>query len=100
MSRTGKRVDANQPLIVRAVKQVGALWIPTSGDPEIGFDGLIGFRGTLYAVEIKDPMQPPSKRKLTPTETKRFGELASVGSELHIIHTPEDVLKLIGAIGD
>ncbi len=66
-----KRIDSNQPEIVQALRSVGAEWIPTSGDPNIGFDGIVLFRGHALICEIKDGAKPPSARKLTENEAKR-----------------------------
>lgn len=94
----GKRIDSNQPKIVKALRQVGAVWIPTSGDPTIGFDGLIAFRGVVYPAEIKDGSKSASRKKLTDTESKRQGELESVGAPYLVIESEDDALKMIGAI--
>jgi hypothetical protein len=92
------RIDANQAAIVQAVRGIGAVWIATTGDPRIGFDGLVGFRETLYPVEIKDGAKSPCERKLTPGEQQRVAELAAVGVHVCVATCPHDVLVAIGAI--
>ena len=68
--RTAARVDANQPKIVQALRQIGAtvqhLYMVGDGCPDL----LVGFRGINYVLEIKDGDKPPSKRKLTDDETR------------------------------
>lgn len=92
-----KRVDQNQAGLARFIRRLGALWIPTSGDPAIGFDGLIAFKGNLLPVEIKNPALSPSRRCLTPTEARRKGELESAGATLYVVQTEQDVLNLLRA---
>jgi hypothetical protein len=92
------RVDANQTEIVDALRKAGAEWIPTSGDPSIGFDGLVAFRGVLHIAEIKDGSKPPSGRKLTDRERKRKEQVEYKGVKYNVIESKEDALKLIGVI--
>lgn len=93
-----KRVDVNQGEIVAALRAVGADWIPTSNDPRSGCDGFIAFRGRLHLAEIKDGSKPPSARKLTDTEQKRKASVERCGVTYNILLTPEQALRLIGAI--
>lgn len=90
-----KRVDANQPEIVKALRGVGAsvlhLHTVGKGCPDI----LIGFRGQNIAAEIKDGSKPPSKRKLTPDEQEWH---EAWRGQVAIIETVDDALRLIGAI--
>jgi len=98
MPGSRNRTDDNQGEIVDALRGVGAEWVPTTGDPRIGFDGLIAFRGRLYAAEIKDGSKPPSRRKLTDNERKRKAQLAAVGVDVLVIECVMDALRQIGAI--
>lgn len=63
-----KRIDANQPDIVQALRTMGAsvqsLASVGKGCPDL----LVGFLGANYAIEIKDESKPPSKRVLTPDQ--------------------------------
>lgn len=92
------RIDANQPGIVRDVRRAGIVWIPCSGDPNIGFDGLLVFKGVCVPAEIKDPAQPPSKRKLTDAEARRKAEIEGQGATYLVVETVEDVLRHFGLI--
>lgn len=60
----GKRVDANQLGIVRALERIGC------DVCEIGWplDLLVGYRNRCWLLEVKDPAKPPSERKLTDDE--------------------------------
>lgn len=63
-----KRVDANQPDITRMLRYFGAsvqpIHVVGKGCPDL----LVGYRKRNYIFEIKDPVQPPSARKLTDDE--------------------------------
>ena len=90
-----KRVDANQPDIVRDLRQVGASVAHThmvgQGFPDI----VVGFRGQNYLFEIKDGAKPPSKRKLTPDEEQ--WHLAWNG-QVTVVKNINEALAAIGAI--
>lgn len=90
-----KRVDANQPEIVEALRAVGAsvqhIHEIGQGCPDI----LIGFRGINFVVEIKDGNRPPSRRKLTPDEQRWHDEWRG---QKAIIKSVDEALELIGAI--
>lgn len=92
------RIDRNQPEIVRDVRRAGVVWIPTSGDPNIGFDGLLVFRGRVVPAEIKDPSKPPSARRLTDTEARRKAEIEGQGATYLVVETADDVLRYFGLI--
>lgn len=61
-----KRVDANQPEIVKEFRRLGASVFVVNRD----FDLIVGFNELNYLVEVKDGSKPPSGRKLTPNEVK------------------------------
>lgn len=98
MRRSNNRTDANQAEIVDALRKVGCGWLGLSGDPSLGCDGLVVWRGKILVCEIKDDKKPPSQRKLTPTEAKR-----KLWCEVHripyvILLNPDQALEAIGAI--
>jgi len=78
------RPDANHGAIREACRGIGAAWVDTHGDPTIGFDAVVGYRGLLLAVEIKDGQQPPSRQRLTPNELARQADFERVGVTYHI----------------
>lgn len=67
-SRRAARTDRNQIHIVEALRDAGAvvqsLATVGQGCPDL----LVGFRGSLYLLEVKDGAKPPSARKLTPAQ--------------------------------
>ena len=64
MSRRAAKIDGNQGDIVIALEAVGAsvqsLAAVGNGCPDL----LVGFRGTNFVIEVKDPAQPANKRRL------------------------------------
>lgn len=94
--RRAAKIDNNQPLIVDALRAVGArvqsLAAVGDGVPDL----LVQFRDMFYLLEVKDPAQPPSKRKLT--EEQEFFHKRWASSRLGVVETPEEALQAIGAI--
>jgi hypothetical protein len=87
-----KRIDANQPLLVKSLRDLGAS-VQSLADLGKGVpDLLIGFQGRNYLFEVKDWKQPPSKRRLTPDE-KTWHELWR--GNVYVIETLTDALKII-----
>lgn len=91
-----RRVDANQPLIVETFRQLGAKVAVTSSAGDGMTDLVIQFRspgsGRLNTelVEVKDPAQPPSKRRLTPRQ-----EIFHSVFNCHIVETVQDCYELM-----
>lgn len=92
-----RKVDDNQEEIVRALRKVGATVqsIARVGDgcPDL----LVGYRRQTYLLEVKDPTQPPSKRRLT--EHEATWHRLWTGLPVRIVESAEDALCAIGAIG-
>lgn len=87
-----KRVDANQPDIVRLFRQMGCSVLILSevgkGCPDI----CVGYHGQNFLVEIKDGSKPLSKQKLTPDERKFFAEWRG---HVEVIRSVDDVIRFI-----
>ena len=86
------RVDGNQTQVVKELRALGVsvsiLSNVGGGVPDI----VAGYRGNNFLFEIKDPAQPPSKRKLTPDESEFFDSwrgschvITSAAAAWHII---------------
>jgi hypothetical protein len=88
---TRKRVDANQPEIVAALRGVGAtvehLHAVGCGCPDI----LVGFRGRNYLLEIKAGQANLNLRELEWHSAWR--------GDVKIVHTPDEALYEINAMG-
>ena len=87
-----KRADRNQPQIVRELRRAGfsvqSLHTVGDGCPDI----LVGRQGMNWLFEIKNPEQPPSKRKLTDDETDFFKEWEG---QVEIIHSAQEAISLM-----
>ena len=86
------RTDANQTLLVRALRKMGVSVLILSGMGEGCPDLCCGFRGRTYIFEVKDPSQPPSKRKLT--EDEKAFHLAWNG-QVDVIETAEQAMEVM-----
>ena len=87
------KADGNQGEIVDGLRQIGARVANTAmvGD---GFpDIVVGFRGRIHLMEIKDPVQKPSARKLTGAEEIFHQDWE--GLPVHIIETLESAIEVI-----
>ena len=95
MSNQPRRIDSNQPEIVKALRQAGALVNHTHtighGFPDV----IVGYKGRLHLLEIKDGSLAPSKRRLTPDEMRWHSEWTGYVS---IVNDPIEALKVIGVI--
>lgn len=104
MRRKGK-TDGNQTKVVEALRKAGLSVAITSslgnGFPDLvvadgGFmrSNKIPLRKTVL-IELKDPTQKPSDRKLSPAE-KKFHD--SWKGEIYVCTTAEEILKIFGLI--
>ena len=86
------RVDANQPDIVQALRQIGAtvqlLHTVGKGCPDL----LVGYRGVNSLLEVKDGAKVPSARKLTPDELRWHDEWRG---EVFIVKNEYEAIEVI-----
>lgn len=95
MVRTRGRIDANQPLIVKAL-ELGGCTVKSTAALGHGFPDLaVGLRGQNFFLEVKDPSAKPSKRRLTPDE-KEWHQLWR--GQVDVVETPEDALRAVGLL--
>lgn len=90
MIRRAARIDANQTVVVNALRAAGAyVWI-------IGLpvDLLVGYKGHTFLVEVKNG---PRKR-LTSLQEDFFNNWS--GSSLARIDGPEAALRMIGVLNE
>lgn len=66
--RRAAKVDANQPAIVAALREIGATVQPLHTVGQGCPDLLVGYQGKTLLMEVKDGSKPPSARKLTPDQ--------------------------------
>ena len=88
-----KRVDRNQKSIVESLRKVGATVWHTHEAGKGAPDIVVGFRGKNYLFEIKDPEQPPNKRKLTGDEELFHSKWEG---QVDVIHTSGEALEKMG----
>lgn len=87
--RRAANIDANQPALVKAFRQIGAtvqhLHAVGKGCPDL----LVGFRGVNVLVEVKNGDKDLSKRRLTVDE-QRWHE--TWGGQVCIAETIDDAV--------
>jgi len=95
--RRAAKIDANQPEIVKALREAGAAVTSLAAVGQGVCDLLVTFRGQTYLVEVKDGAKPPSQRQLTPDQIKWHGEQRT---KVHVVHNVDQALAVIGAVRD
>lgn len=90
--RTAARTDGNQKEIVAELRKRGCVVATThalgKGFPDI----VVGYHGRNYLFEIKDPAQPPNKRRLTRDEEQFFAIWRQEG-QIDVIETAEQAME-------
>ena len=94
--RRAAKIDANQDAVVSALRAAGAtvqsLAAVGKGVPDL----LVGFKGQTLLMEVKNPKQKPSDRKLTDDQLAWHGSWN--GGALAVVDGPESALRMIGVI--
>lgn len=94
--RRAAKVDGNQEPIVTALRAVGAtvhsLAAVGKGCPDL----LVGYRLATYLLEVKDPDQAPSKRRLRASQVDWHDYWR--GGRVVVVLTAGDALRAIGAV--
>lgn len=97
MSRFARRKDSNHNDIAAACVRVGAEVLDLSPLPG-ALDLIVGYRGRLVWLEVKDGDKPPSDRKLTDAERATIERFSRVGCPVYKVETEDEALQAIGAI--
>jgi hypothetical protein len=84
-------------MICEEFRRLGAWVLPMP--PNAGFDYLVGWRGHLIPVEVKDGTKPPSARKLTENEEDTRNALEWRGIRYWVVLSLEDVVAVMKANG-
>lgn len=92
LNRYDAKRDANEGAIIRTLRAAGATVEQLSRPVDL----LVGYRGETHTLEVKDPAQVPSKRRLTPDQEEWFRTWR--GRPPVVILTPEEALRAIGAL--
>lgn len=93
--RRAARTDGNHSEILAALRKAGAGVCDLSRVGQGCPDALVSYHGQWYLVEIKDRAQPPSRRKLRPTQRDWH---AQHSAKVHVITSAEEALRAIGAM--
>jgi hypothetical protein len=93
MKRPIRKADRNQPELVEQIRKIPGTSVAHTHVLGKGFpDLVVSHKGFNYLLEIKDPLLPPSQRKLSDDEkdfhSKWTGQIA-------VIETIDDFLTLI-----
>lgn len=86
------RVDANQPQIVKDLRASGYSVVSLARVGGGCGDILVGYRDHNLMFEVKDPSQPPSKRRLTDEEMQFHNDWKG---QIDVIETIEQAFELI-----
>ena len=89
MSRWARRADANQPDVVRALRQAGCTVVPTHTIGQGFPDLVVDYQGRTVLIEVKDPSKPKSDRQLTPAQAEFH---AAWTGPIYIAETAEEAV--------
>lgn len=89
------RIDANQPSIVKDLRNMGYSVLSMADLGDGAPDIVVGRKQRNWLFEVKDWKQPPSKRKLTAKE-KLFHE--TWRGQINVIETTADAIKIMEAV--
>ena len=93
--RQAAKIDANQPDIVKALKDAGMsvqiLSAVGKGVPDL----LVGFRGVNVLIEVKDGAKPLSAQKLTADQANWHGAWAG---QVTVTNCPDDAVCAVLAV--
>lgn len=90
--RRAARVDANQTAVISALEAAGAK-VEVIGLP---VDLLVGYRGRMMAMEVKDGAKPPSARKKTALQERFMAEWSDM--PISLVDSPEAALRALAVL--
>jgi hypothetical protein len=94
--KTRPRLDRNHREIVKALIKMGAEVLSLAPMGGGVFDLLVGYRGRLHLIEIKDGSRPPSSRKLTDDEQWFYNRWRLVVPySIHIVNNVEEAISAL-----
>jgi Holliday junction resolvase len=86
--------DANQKVIVAALRNAGCMVIPCHAVGKGFPDLVVGHQGDTFLIEVKDPSQPKHRHELTPAQ--KLFHAAWHGKPIAKVFTAEEALEAIG----
>jgi len=94
--RRAAAVDANQPSVVDTLRRAGCvvecLHSVGGGVPDL----LVGRRGVVYLLEVKDGSKPPSKQALTDDQKAWHAMWAAFGVRVQVVRSDVEALRAVG----
>lgn len=87
-----KRIDENQPAIVKALEDSGCT-VQSLSAMGVGVpDLIVGRAGANYFIEIKNPDKPKADRQLNPTQVKWHDNWKG---QCDVAYTVDDALRIV-----
>ena len=93
--RRASNVDGNHGEIVAALRAVGCFVQSLAAVGEGCPDLLVIRAGRLWLLEVKDPRQKPSDRRLRQSQVEWH---AKAGGVVHVVLTVDDAFRAIGVL--
>lgn len=84
--------DGNEKEIIEIIKCYHLEY--SMGMPGDGYDILLQ-TSPMVLIEVKDPGQPPSKRRLSEDEESKKNYCIKMNIPYYVIETPEEMVKII-----
>lgn len=91
------RRDENHAEVVAAARKMGAKVTDVATVKKF-CDILVGYKGCLLIVEIKNGKLPASQRKLTPGELECKNDYEAVGVPYYVINSTDEMIHLLNSI--
>jgi len=88
-----RKVDANQSVIVDALRKIGCCVIDLSASGDGVMDLLVCYRRRTWMVEVKNLKGRGDT--LTPAQIKLHAAIGDAGCEVHIVRSVDEVLALV-----
>ena len=93
MARRAAKININQPIIVKALRDIGCT-VTLTHTAGAGFPDLtVGWQGRTYLLEIKNPDAPKSSRQLTPDQVVWHDQWRG---HVAVVMTVKEALEAIG----
>lgn len=94
--RYAAKIDANQPAIVKALRKAGVMVQSLAGVGRGVPDLLCGIAGRLVLLEVKEPSQAASAKKLKPLQVVWHQEWAAY--PVYVVETIEEALLALSIV--
>lgn len=94
-----KRTDGNHDAVVHDLRKMGCAVLSLASLGKGAPDLLVGWKGRCWAFEVKNPLQPPSKCRLTPDEREWHALWEASGGQVDVIYSAEDAARIMSIPG-